>query len=160
MSKTKRLNNLKELLQNELEGNYFNLNSGGCGIIAYLLAKELCKAGFKAEIVWLSYSKMNTINFDNALNNNKKLTLLELNKFGVVCCHCFVKVNGKLVDSTGVYKTLKETRWSPYVIIKKLNWKTLEPIVLSPEGWNTMFQRNQIPQIKKSIKKIVKNLVN
>jgi len=155
----KVLTKLNVLLPDELEGNYFNLNAGGCGIVAYLLAKELCKAGYKAEIVWLGRNCTED-KFNKILETNNKPTLAEFNSEGMYLAHCFVKLGTCYMDSKGVYKDLANSGWSGYTAITNISWSTMESIALCETGWNPRFRRNQIPQIKKSVKKIIKNLVN
>ena len=77
-----------------LGSQYKTINAGGCGIVAYHLAKELCAIGLDAKIAWLSCSTDSTIE-DKSFSNLSSLTQLN-EEFDIRCAHCLVLVDGQV----------------------------------------------------------------
>lgn len=139
-----------------------NVNVGGCGIVAYKLAKELCKIGLDAKIAWLGHrgdtSNNNNKEFNDLLdsNTNNDLSLYDLHEYSIRCGHCMVMVDGYFIDSNGVV-TEPDSRW-PHTYT--ITWQQLKPLANNSDGWNLRFDRDCVPQLKKTIKNIVKSLVD
>lgn len=139
---------------------YSNINAGGCGVVAYTLAKELCAVGIDAKIAWLGCSKSEAERndvFNKLLNTNNELTLHDLNDNGIRCAHCMVLVDGHYIDANGVVKVLTG-KWSHYPHTNTITWEQLKAVAENASGWNKMFDRTNIPTIEGLIKKIVNNL--
>ncbi len=152
---------LNDSLINNLDNKFDSLNAGGCAVVAYMLARELCSVGINAKVVWLSSFGATKEDFDKVLvANNNSVSLRELNQSNINCAHCMVLVNGKLIDSTGVHKNRDNMTWKHYKILNIVSWDIVEPIAKNEYGWNSSFNREQIPAVENTIKNIVKDLVN
>lgn len=143
-------------LGKELENNFTCLNYGGCCVVAGYVALHLrhyCPdLKIRVNGDWGTPNDYNS--FKQSLNNT--LDPDEWRDNGAVFPHVLIQFKYKnrnyLIDSEGVYKT-KE--WPGLV----KGWLSVnEAIALgsTPRGWNTDFDRDQIPAIRRTITKMFK----
>lgn len=154
---------LDEQLNRNIGKQFSRINVGGCGVFAYLLAKELCSIGIDAKVAWLDvYPQSDEVVevFNNLLNDsiNNEINLHVLNANGIRCAHCMVLVDGHYIDGNGVVSKLVG-KWERFYHTTTITWEQLQPLAENKTGWNEMFDRKHIPKVKKNIKKVVKSLV-
>jgi len=142
-----------------VNGLFYNINRGGCGVFASILAKELDELDVRYEICVINYN----INHDKAeqlnnlvktlreQNNNNKLTRNVLHDNGVYIEHVMLRIEGKYVDSTGVHKHIPNS-WGAGLTITTLTKDELHEMANTTLGWNNEFNRNQIKGITRKMK--------
>lgn len=134
-----------------VDNQFKNINSGGCGVFAHVLATELQEVlGVTASVAWLDTCDANTVSeaLNTVRNNNgNHFDLEDMNAYGVWCNHVMLKVNNHLIDSTGVYENLGDTRWLMLTMSEVIDLNTLGVLANNPNGWNRSFDRGQIPHI-------------
>lgn len=155
---------LNEFLPQYVYHTFGYVNCGGCGIVAYHIAKELTEIGIDAEIAWLTYEEQLTEKNRQALNelldkNDKTTSLYDVNMIDINCPHMMVRIkHGNaywFVDATGAYDTLEESNWDYYEVLMYLPYHKIENIVNNTLGWNEMFDRRQVRGVKARIKEVV-----
>lgn len=149
-----KLNNLGQ----EAMERFPSLNSGGCAVFASLVADELAKQGIEAEGVVAMDFWDYTPNIDKArkhVNNVDDGDEWEAN--GVRLSHVGLKLNlnGKemLYDSEGL-RPVNRTRNSlmGYDVIQgTFTREELRALADNAWNWNSMFNRQNIPKLKKLI---------
>lgn len=142
-------NKLSEILI-KLDQTYTTLNCGGCGAFAKVLGDVLKKKGHKVKYLLVLAYKPH-VEIANQYTNKNKIP--ELNRLNWT--HIMTIVDGKLVDSEGVFNKLNDRYKSGGRYGVKLPEKTLNDW-LSPEyksNWNPIFDRKLIPKIKKELDK-------
>ncbi len=128
-----------------------NLNIGGCGVFAEHLYKLLISVGVKPKIVVITdnIAAMN----DRILNNG--------DEWGAIIKHIVLFINGKYIDSDGVYNSVKDIHHNKYgtLITDKLTIEVLEKWNKG-DFWNECFDKKKYtPFIKKQFKGIEKKVV-
>jgi hypothetical protein len=146
-----------------IEKKYSEVNCGGCGAVALYISDELNKRDIKHDIVWIGDSFfVNKKLIKSILKSNTNVTLGEFNNNGIYLSHAMIRIrkglNYYFVDATGVYNGFKNTEWKHRDILAKLKFEELKPLVDSADGWNEMFNRNDMPKIKTLVKDIMKKL--
>jgi len=160
------MNNILEYLNENLRRlvgeRFIGVNVGGCGVFAYLLARELQAVGIEFTIAWLE-SDTTDERFFEAISNAKKnnggnYTLRDLNSEGIWCSHVMLMVGDKLVDCKGTFDNMNDAGWWNRVQVNGMELNDLRQLAMNEEGWNTSFDREQIPEMEKSIRNIVQDL--
>jgi len=154
---------LNDALIENLKNNYPTINAGGCGVVAYNLAKELSSLGFDAKIAWLDVNhplEGYEERFNDLLNRDVDIDLHYLNDNGFRCAHCMVLIDGNYIDADGVVNKLVGMWGDTYPHTTTLEWELLKSLVENEVGWNKTFDRELIPEVIEKIKKVVDNLVN
>jgi len=114
------------------------INNGGCGIVAYSLAKYIKKnyPDKKVEIVFL-FKKYDIFSYENIQNKMPDSSM-----------HVVIKINNLYYDSEGIHTLEKlQKNWNfKHIAIasKKLTLKSIQVA-----GWNPQFKR------KKNVPKII-----
>jgi hypothetical protein len=136
------------------------INWGGCGVFANLLATELDKLGVKYKIIWIGHEARHKKDIKKIFKHyGGQVTLGAFNDSDIYVAHIMIKVGRKFIDASGVHKNLNNTQWGWYGLRHEITKEQLELISLSSEGWNSDFNRNQIPRVKKEVKKIFEKVV-
>lgn len=143
-----------------IKNKYPKVNCGGCGAVALYISEELNKREIKHEIVWIGNVERRAYKsvIKEIITECDEPTLVEFNDNGIYLSHIMIKVGNYFVDGTGAYKGFQNTTWSHRQIITKLKTKTLRCLVESEEGWNDAFNRNNMPKIKKMVKKTMEKI--
>lgn len=148
------LENLNEIFPTKVGRVFDNINAGGCGIFAFLLARELTNIGVSCEIFWLGSGQPSE---EDILEVE---TLRQLNEKGMHCDHIFVKCGGRYIDCKGAHESFEEAGWYNSGQATISNYKSIEHIITRTEGWNTWFDRGQIPKIEKAVKELISELAD
>ena len=144
-----------ELLGETVSMRYSRLNYGGCCVYAALVARALKDHGIEARgIVASSMAKdRNTGKSKNLDPVRKKIAKnipVEWNKNGVYFGHVGLefKYRGRYrhYDSNGVKKP--STELGGFTLYKgRLTLEEMEALAASKDGWNSVFNREDIPAI-------------
>ena len=153
-----------------IDMHFPDLNCGGCGAFALYLSKELDKIGVDHSIVWIgenygdcdedTHELLHSVFHDNGQWSN----VTNFHDVDISLTHIMIDIDGYLVDSTGVYMSLDDTEFYMKSELGVITQEQLEWLVSNPEGWNSWFNRDDMPKVnkmvKKAMKKIAKNLEN
>lgn len=151
-------NKTKTLLKNldsclfglQFQFNY--INSGGCGVIAEMVYDTLKNLGLKPTIVILARAdEMPKEKIEENLKNNA-------GGLEVPFSHIVIRVNKKYIDSNGIQKDFKNSQFSKHILVEGMSIELLKQWNQTQEFWNDMFNRRQIPKIKKEFKHIENTL--
>lgn len=151
---------LNEKLPERINNNFLDINSGGCGIFALMLAKELNAIGIEAELAWIGYgdeSEEVTENITELVENTDCLYNLVF-KHKLYCKHMVVYINGFYIDSTGVYQDLDDTDWGG-VLLGVFKMNQVAHICNDRKGWNTWFNSRNIPRIERRLREMFEEFV-
>ncbi len=144
-------------LGNELEDKFYNINLGGCCVIADLIGEHLQNFTDTKVVVFNGWS--GTIDLDEVRKdieatmgdpNDKNLWDAEGCGFGHVLLEIESDGTFYLVDSEGVHDSLSYSEFSN----RDDGYLTLDEarnMGNQVEGWNDSFDRRQIPQIRETI---------
>lgn len=146
-----KLNRLGE----EVYDRYPNINSGGCCVYAAMVVAELNKLNIPAKGIVASYSSLASKSIDKIRPLIEKNTLDEWQKNGVSFSHVGVEftLNGKKkhYDTGGVRKAGKELDHMP-IYKGRLEYIELRALAAKKYGWNTCFNRRDIPELRRLVK--------
>ena len=146
---------------------YDNVNRGGCGVFANIFHKELKRIGIDSEIILMDY-KSTVANYQNKLTHELKEkinstcnTTNDLNKnFNIQVCHIILKISDKrfpeqyYLDSSGISTDIKVI-CDYYEPLLTLTPEVLDRMASVPDGWNYMFNRDQIYYIECDINQMI-----
>lgn len=147
----------------EIRKSHNDINYGGCGVFAALLGEALHNAGYEVSIRMVGYVEPPTLPLRlirehvqfAAEADSSKVSVRHWNRYGVDNSHVFVKVriNDRdwLLDSDGLHKYDHEERPSQVDI----ELDDLLSFVWNPAGWNSEFNRKQIPALKKKVNQLI-----
>lgn len=161
------LNNL-DVFANNIRNNIPTIDSGGCGVFAYHIAKRL-ENYVPLKIRVISDSRNKRIDgIRNRILSNEGDTkdILEWNWYDLHFHHILIEFHymGKdyLYDSTGVYlKRNYPIQDYGYLCHGSLTLKELEYLVSGQTGWNRYFDRQaHIPFVKRKVKQFFRKFVN
>jgi len=139
----------------QVQNKFPSINWGGCGVFANLLANELDKLGVKYKIIWIGHEARHKKDIKDIFKHyGGQVSLIDFNNRDIYLAHVMIKVGRKFIDASGVHKNLNDTQWGWYRLRHEITKEQLEFISLTSEGWNTSFNRNQIPRVEKEVKKI------
>jgi len=142
-----------------INSHYPNINAGGCGKFALLLANKLKKEGLNSRFVLFSNIEEKCIKTRQkvltTVINNGEFKDLENNSTNFVVAHVMVFCQGYYMDCTGVYKR-KPSRWSRYKLAGFLTENTLIKWC-EGNGWNEMFNTANLFGISKELNKLKLN---
>jgi len=120
-----------------------NLNRGGCGVFAEKLYRLLIDLRVDAKIFIMT---------ENAEGMRKRLT--ENEPYAACIVHVLIMVEGKLIDSEGIWDNAKAVPLSDWG--SELYETDLATLVsLNSDGkntWNPCFDREQIPLVEQILK--------
>jgi len=127
-----------------------NINYGGCGVFAYALHAALAKSGIKSAIAIVSRKGNGVIRSVNELD-------------GAHFMHMIVRVDGKYLDSDGVYAgntltAVSNSRAKYGWMADKLDVahpKALTAMNKLADEWNPRFDRTNIRIVKKMVRAAV-----
>lgn len=163
------------LIANELYNEYKPINEkvkyinhGGCGIFAEHLYCTLIKLGLNPSLGVITRNAKGMMERIIAWRSHNGViaeSIYEVNH-GCACVdHVVVILEGKIIDSEGVYnsyKEIKDGRYSEYEITDTLCLKVLRSWNNEGNFWNWFFDRSNIKLIEKKLedcyKKVKKNL--
>lgn len=148
-----------------VKDNFPEINYGGCGVFALFLSKELDKLGIEHSITWIGQyegydSDYNTHDLIHSIfdDNGSKTNVCDFHNNDLTLSHIMVVIDGYLVDATGVYLDLDDADWGNREELAIITQKQLELLVSKPDGWNDWFDRDNIPNVGKMVKKIMKKV--
>ena len=135
-----------------LSDGFENINFGGCGVVALALAPHIKE-------IYNNYTIRGIDSNQKDLENNAPEypdSLYDWNAEGIYFGHIVLEFKHKgvnwVVDANGVHtmEGLLESysNYGSQVHKGQLLYKDLERMVNSPEGWNSMFDRGQIPSLR------------
>lgn len=147
----------------EIRKSHSDINYGGCGVFAALLGEALHNAGYEVSIRMAGYTEppalplrliREHVQFIAEVSSGK-VSVRHWNKYGVDNGHVFVKVriddHDWLLDSDGLHEYDPDERPSQVDI----TLDDLLSFVWNPAGWNSEFDRKQIPTLKKKVNKLI-----
>lgn len=140
-----------ETLLHCINSIFKNINAGGCGHFALMLGKKLEAEGHNVSVVCLQkFCQTDDIEEIKRVYELAPDDLEELNSKGAYLTHIMLKVDDYFIDSTGIYNdTLK---YPDFQQAAQVNLNKLESWCNS-EGWNTMFDLEQLPKMQHLINK-------
>lgn len=140
-----------------VNNKYTTINYGGCGAFAKILNDILLSKGYNVKYVMLSRHDSTIRN----INMNCSSCMLDVNIRNIAddaWDHIMLLVNGRLIDSTGIYSKVKEIpEFENYKLSVPLPVKCFNTIT-SPKYngmWNRKFQRSLIPDIEKELQTLI-----
>ena len=148
-----------------------NLNSGGCGVFAVAVAKELKKRGVDCEIITVGYGEDSSpVIVKNSLMSNagNPKSCDDWDANGLTRDHVGVRFKHKRItytyDSDVLYRSVREfgyraddTTWKcKYPYGKGMSIEDMGKLVKTKSGWNTDFDRKHIATVKKIVKETFK----
>lgn len=156
-----KLNDSSVLILHEtlkiINSEFKTINSGGCGIFARLLSRELNALGYETQFVFI----MMDTHYSQIIDLNKDLKSRKIsNVLNYSWAHIMTLSDGKFMDSTGVYKSLGGTRWVNRDVSNPFNIDVLNDM-LHPKYsgiWNPRFDRRQSGLISIRLKRHLKDL--
>jgi len=152
MKRKKVLDILNTELQ-KINNNHQSINRGGCGIFAEALYLSLSKVGLKPKLAVLTRrTEMDEKEVKKNLKNNA-------NAYEVPFSHIVVVIGKKYIDSNGVQKSFMNTPFWNCLCVKGMDVELLKEWNKNKYNWNDVFNRTQIPSIKKKIKAIEPKLI-
>lgn len=141
-----------ENTMNKLNKAYRTINHGGCGVFAKELGEVLKTKGYKVKylLVFWNYTALSMY-----VSTNKPNSVRELNRLN--WGHIMVLVDGKLIDTDGVFNKLNEK--FPIIRNGRKYAVSLDESVLNEwlgddyrYNWNDTFDRERLePLIKKDL---------
>lgn len=149
----KIISSVIDYLQKKVVKDIPNVNHGGCGVVAEELYHIFSSLNFKPKIVVMT-SMPNSV--------KKFIKNSEITGESIALNHIIISIEGKYVDSTGVYKSAKSLVESNfdgrYKIVSGLTINQLALLNKNYPHWNSSFDREKnIPKIKRRVKKILVN---
>jgi uncharacterized protein YdeI (YjbR/CyaY-like superfamily) len=141
-----------EELSFELNKKVRAINCGGCGCYAISLSDTLKELGYQHKFVVVFHRK-------ESLINGKKF-LQEENMTDFLHCgwtHIMLKVNGKLIDSEGIFNNLSDRYQESRKYHSIVDERYVKELVDNEDVWNPMFDRKHVKKIETIMKK---HLVN
>lgn len=140
-----------------IRGRFKFINYGGCGVLTYILARQLAKATTPHIMIC---SK--NINCDGIIEEmaNKGLPISHLFEIGIHHMWVEFEVNGDVyaVDIDGIVSADKmRMRWGNPINFNP-TIRDAYSLSISTNGWNPTFDRDQIPEIKRFINKKLNKL--
>jgi len=149
-------------IASEVSHNVDYVNCGGCGVYATELAKRMKKLGFTdMKLRVYSYPNANNERLVNVASVERKVfgdnlpdNLREWSVNGVSFCHVRMEWGFRVWDVEGdePAKTDKAWRWYPRHP-GSLSLKAMNRLSAKKAGWNTMFDRTQIPLMRQIMDK-------
>lgn len=146
----------------DVSRNVDYVNCGGCGIYAIELAKRMKKLGFTdMKLRVYSYPNDNNERLVNVASIERKVfgdnlpdNLRDWGVNGVNFCHVRMEWGFRVWDVEGdePAKTDKAWRWFPRHP-GSLSLKAMNRLSAKTAGWNTMFDRAQIPLMRRIMNK-------
>lgn len=147
----------------EVEEKVRNVNCGGCGVYAVELAKRLhklgitdCKIRAYGDRYEVDISEVENTNF----RTNKPTHSSEWNRNGVWFHHVKVEWNGALWDSEGKVSLDRANTWNWSKLQKgSISDKAMRILTKLASNWNSWFERDQIPKIRRIMNKHFRKLL-
>tara|TARA_R110000737_G_scaffold350726_1_gene390591 strand:+ start:2471 stop:2962 length:492 start_codon:yes stop_codon:yes gene_type:complete len=131
-----------------------NINCGGCGVFAKLMAKALKQKGFDVSFV-LTFNRFSISDVERcneAVNNNKFQNIMPTG-----WRHILLKVGNHYIDSDGVYDTadkyLNNSNCSKFSDVYPLSVLEHMTSKKNRNNWNSHFNRVYVSPISKLITK-------
>ena len=141
----------------DVNAKYRSINYGGCAVYAAIVGKELQALGVEVKVlVGGGWSSNPAVSVDEARKNVKKIgrkTDWHENNisFGHVGLEFFWKRRKYHYDSNGAHKPQKTLDGST-IHKGRMTLEECTAIAAEPQGWNTSFNRRQIPALRRMIK--------
>lgn len=164
-----KLKSTLKAIQKECTKNIYDLNSGGCGVFAHLVCKQLVLIGIEAEVITTAskrkYSPKNVKG--NDWNKREKASCEVWDSNGLDRSHVGVrfKYNGvvftydsvKLRMGSKSFGVYGDGKWKcNYPFGEGMSYKEMKKLVDDVPYWNPEFDRKQIPTVKKIVKEAFK----
>lgn len=150
----------------DIESRYERVNSGGCGVVALHLGRQLEGIGVDCEVVVMSREEVST---DDVLQYKEENGSASFEGMADEFCfdynHILIKFKSRgrtyLADSEGVYPSFdravnyftKNSSNNVRYPVYGISLDDLEKEVKNKDNWNTSFNRKQIPGIRATIAK-------
>jgi hypothetical protein len=149
-------------LGNDVMERYPNINYGGCCVYAAMITAALKKHGIEAKGIVASYGagkpkwmSKDIATINKARKNIQKNTIHEWQMNGISFAHVGVefKIDGKKkhYDSEGVRPASKVLDKMP-IYAGRMEYIELRALAGKKDGWNTSFNRKDIPALRKLVK--------
>ena len=137
----------------KINNSHRYINRGGCGIFAEFAYRSLVKIGLKPKLAVITRQGMSKTEVKMNLRNNS-------GAYEIPFSHIVLVLDKKYIDSTGAYDDYKSiTRlYEDHLCVVGMDIDHLSDWNADPYNWNNMFDRKQIPSIKKKIKEVEKIL--
>ena len=142
----------------KLDKKFPQIANGGCGIFASLLANELSKSGIDFSIHIAHNSLEEQMDAWIAKNDSEgSIDLSGINGFAWE--HIYIKVDGKLIDSCGVYNyTCDNERFDDLYASAPISSNMLSQLITSSDvEWNMKFDRKKVKALSVEVTAMVSN---
>jgi len=132
-----------------INDKYENINRGGCCYFAKFLRDKL----EQQPDLKVSYCVIFTGNFLDILTNTNK-SLFELNTYyDAHLTHVMCNINGYLIDSNGVFTSIRKTPYKGYTY-GFVSESKIKEWLEETDVWNTTFDTKYLPLIENDIKNL------
>jgi len=144
-----------------IDQNHHSINRGGCAHMAVLLAKEL--EGYLEDMRITSVASEGVLDIDEARNNLYANNTDAWSELGIGFKHVWIEgtidSSHVAIDSTGVHEAefTHELWGSP--CNGSFTIEEMEELSNEETGWNTWFDRGQLPSIKALVKSTVREAI-
>ena len=151
-----------ETLGKILCDDYPYINDGGCAVFSCLVSKALSRRRIKHRICVLQdLDLFDGIKpkFNKVLKKNKPKSLSEWNHHGIYFCHVITEFTYRGIiyryDMNGI-RNKDEIFEEDKEIIGYIPYKDMYNLASKSKGWNDCFDRNDIPDIAKLVRKYLR----
>jgi hypothetical protein len=155
------LERFMSMVRDSLNNNgIYSINNGGCGFFASELSKIMMEffgiPEDDIEVLVYDYKTVHISNIDDISTIEEHMlehgddisSIYSWNDNGVDFAHIMLGYKEYYLDCTGIAE--KEDNWCFYPLVNgSMSLYALGLLGNSAEGWNIMFDRSQIPTIKK-----------
>jgi hypothetical protein len=141
----------------KLDKKYPQIANGGCGIFASLLASELTNSGIDFTIHIAHNSLCHQM--DAWIAENDSEGSIDLSGIdGFTWEHIYIKVDGKLIDSCGVYDyACDNIKFEDLYASAPISSNMLTQLVASPKRWNSKFDKSKVTSLSADVTAMVKS---
>lgn len=141
----------------EINARIENINNGGCGVFAESAFNMLSELGLKPKLVIIALDSVKSLT-KSCVSNKASFSYTPFH-------HIVIQINGKYLDSKGLYNNLSETEHykSGFGVVKGLPIDLLSEWNKEEFGWNPKFDReknvekieDELFYVKEKIKEII-----
>ena len=160
LTDTTKIERVLERIADDVADNIENINCGGCAVYAVELAKRLDAIGItNYKIRTYGYSGSEKTNVSTVerkvFNTNLPKYTEDWGDNGVYFSHVRLEWNGKVWDAEGATSSRKAGEWN-YCYYRQrghISRKAIEKLLPLQCNWNSMFNRRQVPKLKRIMDK-------
>lgn len=146
-------------IASEVQSDIHYINNGGCAVYAVELAKRLDAIGFsdyKIRTYGCGGRNVNVATVEKKVfNTNLPTKTSEWNANDVYFSHVRLEWRGMVWDAEGAVNSRKARVWEMFYVRQKghISRKAMEMLTKLQSNWNRMFDRRQVPKLKRIMDK-------